>query len=996
MPHDGLRINLFGRANLIFKGQPFEFHGPDRSLALLAYLLVHRDRELTRDGVAFTLWPDLPESAARARLRKCLHLLIVGLPRYEGTPWILSNKRFIRWNPAADARTDLEEFAQFGADPKTCGMAVALYRGDLLSGLDEEWLLGPRTDFRERFQAMLAASIEAARAAGDHAATCLYARRALEIDPWREDALRALMSALHESGDRTGAIRLYREFVENVRTEMGIEPAPATVQLFEKLGARPMASVAPARSDNLPANITAFVGREREIETLREAIAECRLVTLTGVGGIGKSRLALEAARSLIGTLPDGVWLVELASVQDPATVAARIGFVVDVLERPGETMLDTLLNALRSQTLILLLDNCEHLIDGVAGTVERLLQGCPNLRIVATSREPLRILGERIEPVGPLPTPPDTDEIPTLSQLSTIPATRLFLIRAADRDKTLRTAQLDAEGRHALAGIVRRLDGIPLAIELAASCTDLLTLPELEANLDRRLELLTGGSRTAPARHQTLRATLDWSYGMLSETEQRVFERLGVFRGGWSLGAAISVCSDSVIGGIDVQRAIIGLLGKSLVFSSKRGSDRGYNMLETMRLYSLERLELRGEIDAIRLRHLNWCIAAAEEANGPWIRPEAARSTRLLRPELDNVLQALHWGFANQSQRSGIRLTHAARTALSVISLNELSRWAKLAMDAMPAGSDPEIETDLLWDLSAIRYSEIGDDADRLRSWEKCLESYRSLPDRRREAYALARLVEIYHPLRRHQEAIRASEMSVTIAHETGDVAILGYALVAKAIALPPTDIKTRRVLISQAIEKLQGSDQIAHCGRAYMLLAELEYECGNGHGAIENASRAIAVFEAHELPHFAQEPRTNIPMYLNAVGHFAEALQSACNLLPAQRTYGQSTSTVWTLLHIAAAVAHLHDTEDSGRLLGYFRFTLNKRNVAIWPTDAREAEELAEFLKGQLDPETLASLYREGEAMSDSEAVALALSLPARCLPAAAEPELQPTIAG
>ena len=1002
MPQDGLRINLFGRVSLRFKGVPFDFHGPDRSLALFAYLLLHRERELTRDGVAFTLWPDLPESAARGRLRKSLHSLIVALPREENVPWVLSNKRFIRWNPSARAQTDLEEFTRFSGEPRTFGRAIALYRGDLLCDLDEEWLLGPRTDFRDRFLSMLAKAIDAARADGDHATTSLYARRALEVDPWREDALRALLSALHDSGDRAGAVRLYREFASNLRSEVGIDPSPATLQLFESLCA---ATAEPAygsktathetgrasRRDNLPATITPFVGREREIEGLREAIAGRRLVTLSGVGGIGKSRLALETVRSLVRKLPDGIWLVELASIQDPASVASRIGSVLDIRERAGETILETLVNALRGQTLLLLLDNCEHLIEGVANVVERLLEGCPQLRIVATSREPLRIFGEHIEPVEPLPTPADGDDVPTLSQLSATPASRLFLLRAADRGKTFRSPQLDAEGRRALAGIVRRLDGIPLAIELAAACTDLLTLPQLEANLHRRLELLTSGSRTAPGRHQTLRATLDWSYGMLSETEQRVFERLGVFRGGWSLEAATSVCGDSAIAEIDIQLAMAGLLRKSLLFSTQRGLSRGYNMLETMRLYALERLDLRAEVDAIRFKHLNWCIAAVIAANGTWIRPEAARCVALLRPELDNILQALCWSFANKQEAFGIRLTHAARTALSIVSLNEMVHWAPLALKALGPGTLPAVEADLLWDLAGIRYQETGDATEWLANWKRALEIYRKLPDRRCEALALSRLVEIYHLIREDEEARSSADSALEIAFESQDIASLGYAYAGKAMSLPNEQVEARRKFMLQAIECLNNAGEESYSARAFVLLAEIEFENGNVELALQNAAFAIDRFTKMGLPHFAYSAHTNMPMYLNAAGRFPESLKHGCEFLPLQLKYGHST--IWTLLHIAAAAARLNQLESATRLLGYCRFTLSRRSITMWLTDAREAEDLAQVLRRHIDATALASLFREGESLSDSEAVALALSLPSRCL--GDQRDLQPTTA-
>ena len=957
-------------------------------MALLGFVLLHRNENPTRDGVAFCLWPDVSEATARARFRKQLHLLATAfLPRRDdGAAWLLADKRFIRWNPAAGVQLDLDEFEKFAKDPEQYEWAVELYRGDLLEGNEGDWIRPPRAHLQQRFLTMLSSLIERTQDRGEFAKTCSYATRLLSVDPWREQAVRALMFAQYKSGDRAGAVNVYRRFAENLAAEMRLEPEQATQQLYNELVPDPPPAYAgkpdvlkPARTDNLPAEITAFVGRETEVDTVRRMLSERRLITLTGVGGIGKSRLALEAIRSLVGTMPDGIWLVELASVQDPSSVAARIGAILEIRERPGEAMADTLCAALRSRTLLLILDNCEHLIEAVATCVERLLRECRGLRILATSREPMRIHGEHIEQVDPLPTIADSKaRVPTLAELSATPATRLFLIRAADRDKTLRAPQLNAEGRHALAAIAHRLDGIPLAIELAAACTDMFSLPQLERALDDRFELLTSGARTAPPRQQTLRATLDWSFGMLSEDEQRVFERLGVFRGGWTLEAAAFVCAKSGHGRFSVQRALAGLIEKSLIIAAPRNHSQRYNVLETIRLYAIERLDLRGDREAIQRRHLEWCVAAAESANGSWIKPEAARCTRILKPELDNILQALSWSFTNKHEELGVKLAHAARTALSIISLNQMSSWAQLALKAIVPGSSPAIEGDLLWDLGAIRRTESGNDAEWLRSWQQALEIYRTLPDRRREAMALSRFVEIYHPMGEHDKALAAAEAALVIARELGDGATLGYALVGKALSLPAREIDSRRMIMLDGIKNLRSANELAWCARAYHLLAEIEFESGNVAQALENGSHSVDIFESSGLPHFAHSPRTNIPMYLNAAGRFREALALGCALLPIQENYGEATSVFWTLLHVATAAAHLGAVEASIRIVGFFRFSLTSREIAMWPTDRREYEELVSYLGGRIDAVALELLLQEGASMQQDDAVSLALSLP------------------
>jgi|GEM_PF-1727904 len=977
-----LLIDLIGPVQLSYQGRPFEFRAPDRTLALLAYLLLHRDQELTRDRIAFALWPDLPEADALVKLRNHLYYLLkTGLPKGENTPWVLSDKRYIRWNPAAPAQIDLDEFLKLASEPQRFESAIALYRGELLQGVDEEWLLPYRTQLQERSLVMLAALTTAAQNAGDFAKASRYAKRTLEVDPWREDAVRILMSARHAEADRAGAVRVYKEFSERLKEEMGLEPSPETTRLFDNMTA-PAEPPREERKDNLPAHITSFVGREREIENLRSTMLEHRLVTLIGPGGIGKSRLALEVAQKLIDAMPGGAWLVELASTEDGQSVAPRIGAVLDVRERAGQPMIDALIAALRFQTLLIVLDNCEHLLDGVATVTDRLLRECRNVRILATSREPIRIPGERLEYVEPLATVVvDEGRVPALVELSAMPATRLFLLRAADRSKAMRSPQLDREGRRALASICGRLEGLPLAIELAAACVDALTLPQLEQALDRRFDLLTEGSRAAPKWQQTMRATLDWSYERLSELEQRVFERLGAFRGGWSLEAATAVCGDEEISKLNISLILTSLIERSLVSSTQRDHSRGYTMLETMRLYALERLESRGELEAVRRRHYEWGIAAVESANGNWIRPEYA-SCQLLKPELDNIRQALEWSFGGKHTDLGIRLVRAARVALLITSFSEFIRWTQLALDVLPPGTAPEIEGDLLWDFSAARYGEAGQTDEWLRGCERALEIYRTLPDRRREAFALARLVEIYYPMKAVQKAIEASEAAVRIARVTGDLGTLGCALLSKAITLPAGDIEARREALLEGIECLEKADQPTLCGRGYYHIAETEFQSGFVERAIEYSERSIDLFNRVGLPHISVAHQSNLPMYLNAAGRFTEALERGCASLMLERKYGL-VGWVFCLQHIAMAAGHLGAPEIAAQLHAFCRGWFRRQGTQMWETDAREAELLNESLRRQIDAPTLAALFEKGEALSDDQVVVLAATLPSRCEP-------------
>ncbi len=407
-----MRIQLLGQPKLQWGGAPFGFRGPPRSLSLLVYLLLHKAESVTRDSIVFTFWPDLLQSDGRAKLREYLRVLLGALPEVTSTPWVLADNRTLRWNPASSFWLDVAEFERLAADPLTAAQAAELYNGDLADRLDDEWLQSPRERLREVQSSLLWGLVESAGGRNEPRLAMAFALQLAHHDPWREDAVRALMELRCHEGDRAGALQTYRDFVRRLRVELDVEPMRETTAVYERvLTAVDMPAALPVLpKHNLPEMMTSFVGREADLETVRDALAERRLLTLVGAGGVGKSRLAIEVARSINASFLDGVWLVELAPVVDPgALIASVIGSVLGFQNSTDAS----LLVALREKRLLLLLDNCEHLIDSVAALVDRLAKACPHIRILATSREPLRIEGERTERVV---------------NLAEVPATQLFL----------------------------------------------------------------------------------------------------------------------------------------------------------------------------------------------------------------------------------------------------------------------------------------------------------------------------------------------------------------------------------------------------------------------------------------------------------------------------------------------------------------------------------------------------------------------------------------
>lgn len=431
-----------------------------------------------------------------------------------------------------------------------------------------------------------------------------------------------------------------------------------------------------ARPNNLPIQLTSFIGREVEISHLGQLIKSgmTRLVTLTGAGGVGKTRLAIRAAEELLDDFRDGVWLVELASVTNPDLLPQAIAAVLDLKETADLPVGDVLTHYLKNRVLLLVLDNCEHLIAACAELVDHLLHACPKVTILATSREALRIAGEQVHHVPSL-TVPDPLNLPLLEELAQFEAVRLFTIRAS---ASWPAFELNSENAPAVVEICQRLAGIPLAIELAAARVGVMSPDQIQSRLDQQFSLLSAGPRTAIPRHQTLHASIDWSYNLMSSKERILLQRLSIFSGGWTLEAAEGVCGFKGIGDFEVLDHLTSLVNQSLVVvipetipqpgGAMRRNAARYRMLETIRQYAVEQLigdELHGinQVEEMKQRHLAYFSRLAGPAAYELLGPNQIAWVKLLTGELDNIRAALDWGLGTGSPGNwvdGLKLANA------------------------------------------------------------------------------------------------------------------------------------------------------------------------------------------------------------------------------------------------------------------------------------------------------------------------------------------------
>jgi non-specific serine/threonine protein kinase len=389
---------------------------------------------------------------------------------------------------------------------------------------------------------------------------------------------------------------------------------------------------------NLPAEVTSFVGRRRELADVKRALSKSRLVTLTGVGGVGKTRLAERLAKDRRRAYPHGVWLVELGELRDPALLIQTVLTELGVRGRPSGDALGVLIDSLRSRQLLLVLDNCEHLLDEVAALSASLLRSCTDLQILATSRAPLRVVGEAVLPVPPMAAP-EPEQNSGVAGLSRYDAVALFTERAA---AAVPDFALTEDNYREVAAVCYRLEGLPLTIELAAGRLRSLSPAQILSKLDDRLALLTGGERGRPGRQQTLRASIDWSYQLCTTQEQRLWARLCVFAGSFELDAVEGVCTDGDIAADEMVDLVSALVDKSIVVRQERGAVVQYRLLESVREFGLERLTEASEGPALRMRHLQWYAALIRTAKAEWITERQVYWLARLRAESANIRSAL------------------------------------------------------------------------------------------------------------------------------------------------------------------------------------------------------------------------------------------------------------------------------------------------------------------------------------------------------------------
>ena len=662
---------------------------------------------------------------------------------------------------------------------------------------------------------------------------------------------------------------------------------------------------------NLPLEISSFVGREKELAEVKQLLEDARLLTLTGSGGCGKTRLALAVARQLVEGFEDGVWLVELAPLADPSLVPQVVASTLGVREQPGRSLTEALSDYLGTKTVLMVLDNCEHLIEACAELAEALLRSCPELRVLATSRAPLRVRGEQEYPVSPLGLPASTRS-PAPQEILSSPSGRLFVERTWAASPNF---ELTKENATSIVAICWRLAGLPLALELAATTVRFLDPATLLSRLDRALS--TSWERNLPDRQKTMRATLDWSYDLLSEPEKDLFARLSVFAGGFTLEAAEAVGGDEASGEEDVLVLLGNLVDQSLVPAEPDEADDGtrYRMLEPVRQYALERLEQSGKAEEARRQHARYYLLALAERAGPGLKGPGQRAwLKRLETELDNLRAAIGWSIDHGEVEAVAKMASATTVFWWLRGhLDEGRRWMEKALAREP--DMPESARAKLL-LVAGTLAQGRSDWEPARVFlEESLALFRQLGDEEGAAYALANMGLVDLGQKRYEQGLTLIEESVDSFLEIGGKwpasPILGFAA---AASLSQNDISRARQLAEKGLSLAR---EVGARDAIYLTLHALA-TVARAEGDQERAARLFG--EGLTLS-AETEDHSSIAYFLQGLATIAasaDRLARAARLWGAAEALLERTEIVYahapdpSLYHrqVSAARSHLDDT--------------------------------------------------------------------------------------
>jgi predicted ATPase/DNA-binding SARP family transcriptional activator/DNA-binding CsgD family transcriptional regulator len=976
-----------------------------KAAALVKLLTLAPGNRMHREQVMDLLWPDLGKKAASNNLRQTIHAVRGICDPTAASRHLVSEDESLVLCPGGSLWVDVEAFEEAAAtarrarDPVAYRAALELYSGDLLpEDRYEEWADGRRNELRQLYLSLLIERAGLYEERGAYRPAIEALRKATAKEPTLEEAHAALMRLHGLSGRPEQALSQYERLRDTLSRELGTQPGAATRHLHAEIAAgrfppsqpaapRPPEEPPDPAKHNLPSARTNFVGREREMVEVKRTLAMTGLLTLVGTGGCGKTRLALEVARDLVAAYPDGVWLVELAPLSEGALVPQVVAEAVGVGEQPGRSLSESLLDSLRDKEMLLVLDNCEHLIDAAAGLAQTLIESCLGLRVLATSREALSVDGEALWQVGPLSVPRQQEQ-PTVEDLAAYESVRLFVERALFVERTLYGSSgftLGPNNASAVAEVCRHLEGIPLAIELAAAWIGTLTVEQISERLKDSLGLLKGG-RTLTRRQRTLRGAMDWSYDLLSEPEQIIFGRLSVFAGGWTLEAAEAVGAGDNVEEEELLELLWRLVNKSLVVAEarKEGTAR-YRMLEPIRQYAWEKLGASGKADEVQGRHAAFLLTLAEEAEPELAGPQQRLWVQRLEWEHDNLRAALSRVLQRGEAELALRFGGVLwRFWFDGGHLSEGVRW----LEQVLAGGEPAASSVRVKALEGMGWlTQLQGDTERAKAtYEEMLKLSRELDDKGNVATALNSLGMLGVAEGNNERAralleenlavleeLEEEEKAATVLKRYHALNLLGI------LAINEEGDYTRGATLFE--ESLALAREAGDAYRVAANLVALQYAAvlqGNYERATALYEEALAV--ARELGNAGVEiiPEALVNLGLAALGQgdHQRAVVSFKEALVMSQTLERKPTVINTLEGMASLAGVLGEASRAAHLWGAAEASRQVTDIALPPGERALHEPYLASVRSQLGEEAWEAALAEGQAMSLQEAAQYALS--------------------
>jgi len=726
------------------------------------------------------------------------------------------------------------------------------------------------------------------------------------------------------------------------------------------------------QANNLPRQLTSFVGREREMAEVKKLLATTSLLTLTGAGGSGKTRLALQVAADVMEGYPDGVWLAEFAPIADPVLVPKTVASALGVPEQPGRDMTETLVDALRPKASLLLLDNCEHLLAACRDLAASLLRKCPQVRVLATSREGLGVPGETLWRVPSLSMPEDLRHLPPSEELVLYDAVRLFVDRAV---ATAPGFTVTSDNAPAVVQVCQRLDGIPLAIELAAARVKVLAVEQIAARLDDRFRLLTGGSQMVLPRQQTLRAMMDWSYDLLSEQERTVLLRLSVFAGGWTLEAAEDVGGGDGVEKVEMIDLLAQLMDKSLVVAETLGRDARYRLLETIRQYGWARLEESGEAARTRDRHRDWYLAFVEQGSSKLFRRDRTAWLQRLDTEYDNLRAALAWSL-EESPEVGLCLGNELRRYwVDRGHLREGRAWFARLLERDRAVS-PFVRAKSLIHLGFVVWTQ-GDLRQAAVMAEEGLALFRELGDKRGIAWSLGLLGLTEKFAGNYDRAARLFEESENLYRDMGDNENAAHELRQRGhVAAFRGDYPLATALLEQALAVFKGVGNREGIVRSLHFLGETKHYQGDAKQAVSLLEQSLALGRELESGESNTYTQISLGNALREAGDYGRASSLYKESLAFAKGQGIKRAALECLRGLGRASASQNQAEQAARLLGAVEGLREGMDFSLRPVEG-DYDRSVTAVRAALGDVVFAAAWAEGRAMTLEQAIEYALKV-------------------